>query len=58
MNKQDFDLLRRIVMETAKNLQDGRHSTAEEWSDIASELERAQQLAVTEANRLGELEGE
>lgn len=53
MEKRDFDLLRRIVLDITSTLQDGRHSNAEEWNDIADELERAQKIATTEANRLG-----
>jgi hypothetical protein len=56
MDKPSWELLNRIVFDIAKTLQDGKHSTAEEWGEIASELERASMLANDEANRLAELE--
>jgi hypothetical protein len=56
MDKEKFNLIHRIVIETAARLQNGRHSTADDWSDIAAELERAVDIAEAEADRLGALE--
>jgi hypothetical protein len=56
MTKADWDLIRAISMETASTLQDGRHSTSEEWDDIADELQRIIVVARKEANALREKE--
>lgn len=55
MDNVEWDLLHRIVFDIAKTLQDGRHSTADEWSEIANELDRAQKIAADEAERLARL---
>ena len=52
MNANHFKLLRDITLGVAKELQEGRHSNADEWNDIADELQRAVKLARTEAMRL------
>lgn len=56
MNQNDFDLVRRIVLETASKLQDGNPATAEDWFDIADELTRARDLARGEGTRLDAIE--
>ena len=58
MNKPDWILLRTIVFDIAKILQDGKHSTSEQWQDIADELDRAATIAQTEAERLYEQEND
>ena len=62
LTNQDFNLLRRIVLEVASALQDAADDnnfkpiTAESWAGIADELDRARSIAATEAERLYDLE--
>ncbi len=52
MDKKTWDLLHRLVFDTAKTLQDGRHSTSDDWFIIAEDLQRAARIANDEAERL------
>jgi hypothetical protein len=56
MTKADWELLNRIVIETASRLQTGQHATTEDWSDIAGELFRAFKIAQKEEIRLDDLD--
>lgn len=55
----DSQLIRRIALETAQKMA-GAVSTmsAEEWFDMADDLERAARIARAEGNRLSRLKGD
>lgn len=52
MNKEDWELLRNLVFGVAKTLQEGRHSTSDDWYLIQEDLERAAVLAGDEGDEL------
>ena len=56
MDKKTWDLLHRLVFDSAKTLQDGRHSTSDDWYLLAEDLNRAADLAQREGNRLVDIE--
>lgn len=62
-SNQDFETLRTITMETSRQLQEWDYNgqwatrTAEEWQEVADELERCQRIAQAEASRLWTVEG-
>jgi len=54
MNDEQFDLIKRIVFETALKFQRGKPETAEECWEIQQELERVDKIVTNEATRLEE----